>query len=719
MLPRLAARLLGASALASSMIPMQSTASQAQEVALQPISIISEFATASGQIDSFDFPGTVSVIDKKSIDDLIATRPADIFSGVPGVTFEGGPRQSGQVPTIRGFEGEGVVILFDDARQNFVSGHDGRFFLDPDLLTAAEVIRGPTSSVYGSGAVGGVLAFRTIEAGDILEPGQDFAVRAKVGGQSVDVEQNYALTAVGRSSDKAVDVVGHVGYRTSGNIDLADGSILPADDQVNNALAKLTLRPTDSFKWTTSWLFHQLEGIDPQNPQGAAIPANDNPEVNRLSRSRTLQTKFEFNPKQNKAVDSSLVVYRSENRVEEPETASGRLTVRDVDTIGFKLDNTSRFDVGQATNVKLTYGTDIYRDKQIGIDSTSTNGTRGGVPDASANFFGLFAEAEIDIGEVGQGIGQFTLIPGIRYDTFRTGSALANEVDEKAVSPKIAAVYKPTSWLNLFGNYGKAFRAPSFNEAFAIGTHFAIPLPGGVITNDFITNPNLQPEEALGWEAGAGIKFDNLVLANDKLRIKGSYWENDVENLINLVVNNDLSNVSLGCFGVPFQPPCVGGAAAGLTSQFVNVTQALLHGVDIEATYDSDRFYVKSSFTKIRGRDTIAGGFTGSLFPNKFYVDAALKLANQSVRIGARSEFAQTFDMGNAISDRRESYQVVDLYAVWEPKSPTLKGLRIDLGIDNVGNEDYSLVSAAVSEEARSYKASIRYTLPICGSGNC
>lgn len=719
MLKTIRSGLMGATALASTLFVVTGGEAQAQEVALQPISIISIFATASGAAETFEFPGSVSVVDKKAIDDLIATRPADIFSGVPGVTFEGGPRQSGQVPTIRGLEGEGVVILFDDARQNFVSGHDGRFFLDPDLLKAAEVVRGPASSIYGSGAVGGVLAFRTIEAGDILEPGQDAAIRAKVGGQSVDVEQNYAVTAVARSSDKAVDVVGHVGYRTSGNIDLGNNTILPADDQVNNALAKLTLRLADGWKWTTSWLFHQLEGVDPQNPQGAAVPANDNPEVNRLSRSRTLQSKVEFNPASSKAVDASLVVYQTENRVEEPETVSGRLTTRDVDTLGFKLDNTSRFNVGSATAVKFTYGTDIYRDEQIGDDSASANGARGGVPNATSNFFGLFAEAEIDIGKPGRGLGQLSLIPGIRYDTFKTTSALDAPVDATAFSPKIAAAYKPVEWFNLFGNYGKAFRAPSFNEAYSIGTHFAIPLPGGVVANEFITNPNLAPEEAIGWEAGAGFKFDNVLFTDDKFQIKGSYWRNNVENLIDLEVKNDLGNISLGCFGVPFQPPCVGGAAAGLTSQNVNVANAELEGIDIEATYDSKYLFLRSTYTQIEGRDTVTGLFAGALFPTKFYVDAAVKFANLGARIGARLEWAGTFDQGNSIDDRRESYQVVDLYAVWEPKAPKLKGLRFDIGIDNVADEDYEIVAAQVSEEGRSYKGSVRYTLPICGSGDC
>ena len=61
---------------------------------------------------------------------------------------------------------------FDGARQNFGSTHDGRFFIDPRLLDSVEVLREPASSLYGSGATGGVIEFRTVDAADLLAQGQ-------------------------------------------------------------------------------------------------------------------------------------------------------------------------------------------------------------------------------------------------------------------------------------------------------------------------------------------------------------------------------------------------------------------------------------------------------------------------------------------------------------------------------------------------------------------
>ncbi len=727
---KLFSRRLQGAASAVALMSAMAASSQAQETELEAISV---FATAGGAISAFLFPGQVSVVEREQIEDLVATRPADIFEGVPGVTFEGGPRRSGQIPTIRGFEGEAIVILFDDARQSFNSGHDGRFFVDPDILKSVEVVKGPTSSIYGSGAIGGVMAFRTIDAADLLEDGQNAAVRIRAGYQDVDSEQSYAITGVQRSEGGDVDLVAHFGFRDSSDIELGSGFVLPADDRMTNALVKGTFLFGDGVKSTTSWIYSNLSALDPQNPQLDNVANSGNPLVDRRVLSSTLQTKLEWKPSNNDFVDARIVAYRALNEVEEPEVDIDRVTSREVETIGFKADNTSRFSLGSLGGVKWTYGTDIYRDEQTGSDSTSLDGTRGGVPDAESTFIGFFSEAEFTFGQIGQGMGQLTLIPGIRWDSFESSSDLADSIDETAVSPKIAATWSPLDWFSVFGNYGKAFRAPSYNEAYAVGNHFVIPLPGGLVANDFITNPSLQPEEAVGWEAGAAFRFHDVASTGDQFRLKGSYYEMDVDNLIQLEVLTPFGSLSPRCFappGTPFPPmipPCIGGAAAGWTSQNVNVQNATLDGVEIEATYDSSFFYARATYARINGVDVITGDYAGNLFPDRYFLDAGFKIPAIDSRIGARATFADDFTKTNpdassgapASAFYRDSYQVFDIYAIWQPDDAMWKGLRIDLGVDNVTDEDYEVVAAGVSEEGRNYKAAISYTIPICGTSAC
>jgi outer membrane receptor protein involved in Fe transport len=74
-------------------------------------------------------------------------------------------RRPATVINIRGLRDFGrVAVVVDGARQNYQrSGHNanGSFFLDPELVGGVEVVRGPTANIYGSGAIGGVVSFRT------------------------------------------------------------------------------------------------------------------------------------------------------------------------------------------------------------------------------------------------------------------------------------------------------------------------------------------------------------------------------------------------------------------------------------------------------------------------------------------------------------------------------------------------------------------------------
>src|SRR5690606_40939425 len=77
------------------------------------------------------------------------------------------------------------LVLVEGARQNFQrSGHgaNGAFYLEPEMLKSVDVTRGPTSTIYGSGAIGGVVAFELLDADDILMPGERSEER-RVGNQ--------------------------------------------------------------------------------------------------------------------------------------------------------------------------------------------------------------------------------------------------------------------------------------------------------------------------------------------------------------------------------------------------------------------------------------------------------------------------------------------------------------------------------------------------------
>lgn len=692
----------------------QEAIGDSETIQLAQLDQITVYATRN-PIEAFDYAGQVTVIDRDMILDFNPSTLSDVFAAIPGAQFDSGPRRTGDAPTVRGLSGNGVLIFLDGARQSFLSGHDGRFFVDPELVQAVEVVRGPTSALYGSGALGGVIATRTITARDILDDDETFGFRLNSGFQSVNDEYRIGGTGVWQSEDGIVDVVGHLTYRNSGSIELGNGTTLPADDEIYSSLAKVTVRPSDELELFGSYIRYTADSTDPQNPQGANVAGPGNDLVFRDAVNSTFQGGFNWNPA-SPYINLNFVGYYSENSVEEDEVENPRTTDRAVETLGFTLDNRSTFTLGRSASLTFTYGGEYYSDEQTGLDTNTADGSRGGVPDATTDFYGAFVQADLALSDLGFLPGEANIIPGFRWDRFESSAdSEAFNIEEGEISPKIGVSYKPVPQLLFFGNYAEGFRAPTFNEAFADGVHFVIPnltAPPGpfgpqLVSNLFIGNPDIRPEESTTWEVGLGVDFDGVLFEGDTFTAKASYYNSEVDGLIGLDVSTPA-----GCFVPTLAPifPCGSGPEFGNFSQNVNIANAEIEGVEMEFYYDSEYFYTRGNITTINGVDVDSGEFLeGVLSPNTLFVDSGVKYQPWGMRVGARLTLAEDFNEVNEPTDARDSYAVGDIYAVWQPKFAGLEGLRLDLGVDNVTDTDYEVVFAGVSQPGRNYKATISW----------
>nr|PRJ08250.1 Heme/hemopexin utilization protein C precursor [Haemophilus influenzae]PRL78661.1 Heme/hemopexin utilization protein C precursor [Haemophilus influenzae] len=125
--------------------------------------------------------------EKQSKDSLLskqATSVADALEDIPNVDVRGGSRSIAQKPNIRGLSDNRVVQVIDGVRQNFDLAHRGSYFLPMSLIQEIEVIKGPSSSLWGSGALGGVVAMRTPNALDLLKNNDKFGVKIRQGYQT-------------------------------------------------------------------------------------------------------------------------------------------------------------------------------------------------------------------------------------------------------------------------------------------------------------------------------------------------------------------------------------------------------------------------------------------------------------------------------------------------------------------------------------------------------
>ena len=135
---------------------------------------------------AIDTPQAVSTLDQDDIDQIQATTIGDLLEAMPDVNVQGGVGQLGQGFNIRGLgtaigDSDNRILLTVDGVTKFYEQYRmGALFSEPELYKRVEVLRGPASStLYGAGALAGVINFTTKDASDFLADGDPLAVRLK------------------------------------------------------------------------------------------------------------------------------------------------------------------------------------------------------------------------------------------------------------------------------------------------------------------------------------------------------------------------------------------------------------------------------------------------------------------------------------------------------------------------------------------------------------
>ena len=141
----------------------------------QPVTIV---VTASRAPEAEEqSPASVTLIDAERIERLGAPLVTDLLRLAPSLAVSvSGPAGSLADVRIRGAEANHSLLFVEGIRANDpAAGNAPRFeLLNADLASRIEVVRGPQSALWGSEAIGGVVAVDGAAPGD--------------GGSRVDVE---------------------------------------------------------------------------------------------------------------------------------------------------------------------------------------------------------------------------------------------------------------------------------------------------------------------------------------------------------------------------------------------------------------------------------------------------------------------------------------------------------------------------------------------------
>lgn len=221
---------------------------------------------------------------------------------------------------------------------------------------------------------------------------------------------------------------------------------------------------------------------------------------------------------------------------------------------------------------RVTFGAEYVKDKVAGtglgsngdgVHSITENGKTKLSSEKTLSSYAAYLQDEIEYGK-------WFIVPAIRYDHH---SAYGSHT-----SPKIGVTYNATDHFRIKANYGDGFKAPSVSQLYydldmEMGRGNWVHLTG---------NPNLKPEKSKSWDLGVEAEFG-----------KGygslTYFDNDVDNLIASIPKGKDSN-------------------GHKLHRYENVNKARIKGLENTLGYRfNDTLEFKVTSTLLDAKDTSAG----------------------------------------------------------------------------------------------------------------
>lgn len=412
-------------------------------------------------------PVSSAVIDEQEIEALDLPNGVDLLRLVPGVSVATtGPRGTQTQLRIRGAEANHTLFFIDGIRFNDpAAGNEARFeLLTSDLLSRLEVVRGPQSALWGSEALGGVIAAQTTDpfrrTGFVGEGDYGSLDSARIFGR-------YA----GRAGD--VGISGGLGYQRSDGVDSLGGGAGDRDGFENLAgTLRVEARPSDNVRFGASGFWSQgtsrYDGFDPVTFLRADTPDTTR---TRIGAARA----FASGNWDGWTVSGEAAYLDSANR---NRLAGAPLngTFGDRLTLGGQV---SRRFGGHTIIAAVDHQDEAFRAR----DTSFFGGTD---QDRSRRLTGLVGEWRAEWSPA------LVTDLAVRHDEF---SAFADETTFRA-----SLLVRPGGGFTLFGSYGEGVAQPTFYDLY------------GFFPGSFVGNADLQPETSRGWEAGLRWSNDHVAL---------------------------------------------------------------------------------------------------------------------------------------------------------------------------------------------------------------
>ncbi|WP_321855157.1 TonB-dependent hemoglobin/transferrin/lactoferrin family receptor [Paraburkholderia tropica] len=688
-----------------------------REEALKAVSVT---ATRGGTADPSRTAATVSVITSDDIDENNAKDVKDALKYEPGVEVRrsvyrpagitGSTGRAGNEGiNIRGLEGNQVLLLEDGVplpqSYAFGSGSAGRGdYLNTDLYQRIEVLRGPTSALYGSDGLTGAVNFVTKDPSDLLAIyNKKTYFSLKAGYDSTDRSWGSTATAAfgGDVVQGMIALSGRHGHETDNKGDsntLGASRSTPDPLTYNNrsALGKLVfkLTPHDTLKLTAETLSN-ANSSDGLSQLGGAYTwsgytANGYVTGNEVNSNR-VQLDYDHRDATNpyfQQLHASLYYRNASTRqtldisgANASGATSSRSRTNDYgdNILGGSVVADSAFNTGVLQH-KLTYGFDASVSHYSTASSAGSEWTSNadGYPEAfpktTQTSLGAFVQDEIRWNKL-------SVVPGVRFDyydmtphpdaTYESMSASSTKPTStstgNAVSPRLAILYEVSPAFVPYVQYAHGFRAPS---AYQVNS-FYNPAGSYGLYYQQVGNPNLKPETSNSVEVGLRGK---LGVGHGQANYSAAAFAGRYSNFIDSKV--------------------VGGSLTSATNpytvQYVNYSKASIQGLEGKADwYVNDALEVKGGFAWIHGTETKDGVTSGldtvpplAVVLGVKYAPTERWFASADLTYNSRKSKSQ---MSSSSYFATPSYTILDLHAGVN----ITRHVSVTAGINNVFDRKY------------------------------
>lgn len=629
---------------------------------------------------AIETPQSVSVVDQEDMEAAQPTTIGDVLTDLPGVKAIGSERVLGESFNIRGIGALGsadenrLILRVDGATKFYEQYRMGSFFSDPELFKAVEVLRGPASStLYGSGALGGVIDVTTKDAADYLEGDDKYGFRQKFEAHSN--ESGFLTSSIAAARPvEGLDLLGAFNYRRAGEYEDGDGAAVTGSDfEAPSALLKGSYRfgAGQEHKLRASYQHWQTEDKNDDFAQTNTSIQFGN--VDRDVKDQTAVLGYNYQPSGNPLID--LEVFGSYSNTEVDQYNS---TLKDIsssalfqdtfyayETWQARIENTASFSGDSYDNYLITGVSSSFQTRTADQSISDSNET-GGIsfhPGGDTEQYGIYVQDELTLWD------SLTFIPGLRLDhqVINPGSSVTfsrETVENTALSPKFAAHYQIDPNWGVFGSVSYTERLPVLDELFDATSG----------------NLNLDPEKSVNVEGGVAASFRNVAFDKDALSAKATLFRNEIEDLI------ERENTQ---------------------STFRNVGQAEIQGIEFEAAYESTYLFSRAAYTLIRGENTEENEDLNSIPADELVLTLGGRLPDQDLSLGWRGVFAAGQDKVSGTTLPTPGYAVHHLFASWQPSEGVMEGTDVRFGVENLFDKAYREHLSGDNAPGRTFKVTL------------